>query len=90
MTESVELCSATCIGLPEWTDRCRENAERRVLEVEDSQRQSPGSSHFGYINEETAEQLSHGFIPRNTELNTKWAVTNFLDWTNWKNGRRCT
>ena len=49
--------------------------------------QSPGSSHFGYINEETAEQLSHGFIPRNTELNTKWVVTNFLDWTNWRKSK---
>jgi hypothetical protein len=48
--------------------------ERRVLEAVDSQ--SAGSSCFGYINEETVEQLSHGFIPRNMELNTKWAGRN--------------
>ena len=82
MSESQAFCSSTCLGLPEWTDCCSENCFKK-----------PGTSaaheadRFEYVGDQEAKQLAVGFTPKNTEVNTKWAVTNFQEWCEWRNSK---
>ena len=81
-SESQAFCSSTCLGLPEWTDWCSENRFKK-----------PGTcaaheaDRFKYVGDQEAKQLAVGFTPKNTEVNTKWAVTNFQEWCEWRNSK---
>ena len=72
MAESMKLCSPICLGLPQWTDCCGENSKGP---------QEENTRRFKHIDEQEAEELSHGFTPTNTAKNTKWALFNFQEWT---------
>ena len=75
MAESMKLCSPICLGLPQWTDCCGENSKGP---------QEENTRRFKHIDEQEAEELSHGFTPTNTAKNTKWALFNFQEWTIWR------
>ena len=91
------LCnSTTCLGLgPEWTHCCSKAQEQvedpsisSERQVEDPPTSSEPSERFvQFVGDDELSELSKGYTPKNTEANTKWALTNFHAWMQARNKR---
>ena len=42
--------------------------------------QEDDEDRFEFLTEEEHDRLKEGYVPRNTEKNTKWALSNFESW----------
>ncbi len=82
------LCGEpTCLGLPEWTDCCKNAAfAQEPPAVAPETTNGSASERFKYfVSDEQLSELSKGYTPKNTEASTKWALKNFLEWTKARN-----
>ena len=48
---------------------------------------APRSTRFCETSPKMLAKYSKGFVPENTAKNTNWAINNFKDWMDWRNGR---
>lgn len=79
------------LGMSDWTDSDSEKENddfqppKKRLKLPAS---SKGKTHFtDMVTSEELETLSQGFVPKNTEKNTKWAVSTFKQWIVSRNQR---
>ena len=85
-----ELCSAPfCLGLgPEWTACCQKTGEFASEENEATTSESTNDKRFNsFPTDEEADKIAVGYVPRNTEKTTKWALRNFEEWREVRNRR---
>ena len=79
--ERSSLCEYPfCLGLgPEWTKCCHNHPK------ESSESLGPTAKRFKFVQDNELQQLSKGFVPKNTATNTKWALKNFQAWKEARN-----
>ena len=82
-----------CLGLgPEWTSCCRKNEQPTALvsgvNGETSETGETKDQRFHtFLSDEDADKMALGYVPKNTEKSTKWALRNFEDWREVRNKR---
>ena len=70
--------------------KCKENCPpppKKSLSLKGKQKKTaavPAETHeddrFRFLTDEQHDKLKEGYIPKNTEKNTKWALSNFESW----------
>ena len=78
-----QFCSyRACLRLPEWTECCQKDDDDSTKIGDESKNIERFNS---FVTEEEADRLAAGFVPKNTEKSTKWALRNFEAWLEARN-----
>ena len=83
----------SCLGLPEWTMCCQENRSRANVATTSSELETVAADTAvtndkrfnSFLTADEAERIAVGYIPKNAEKTTKWAVRNFNEWRKVRN-----
>ena len=78
----------SCLGLPEWTMCCQENRSQANVATTFSELETVAADTAvtndkrfnSFLTADEAERIAVGYIPKNIEKTTKWAVRNFNEW----------
>ena len=78
--ESSSFCEyPACLGIgSEWTDCCRRSNEPESTV-------KPLAKRFKFIQDDKLQELSKGFVTKNTAMSTKWASKNLQSWKETRN-----
>ena len=66
--------------MAEWGRRPEGEPPKKLLKLSESQK-----DRFSYISAGEMEEICKGFVPVNTEKNTKWAMKCFNEWCSARN-----
>ena len=90
MAEANFQCQSSsnlCLGLPGWTACCPFDSAESDKENSSEGKTSKKARFEHSVSDDELQELSKGFIPKNTDTNTKWAVKNFTEWMKARNER---
>ena len=87
---ALQCSSPFCLGLgPEWTACCRKNEQPTVLVsgVDGETGETKNQRFHTFLSDDDADKMALGYVPKNTEKSTKWALRNFEEWREVRNQR---
>ena len=84
----------SCLGLPEWTTCCQENAnaattssEVETVAADTAVTNNERYERYSFLTADEAEKIAVRYVPKDTEKTTKWALWNFNEWREVQNRR---
>lgn len=91
---SKECCEWFRLGMGEWTESSEDDssaeseapAPRKKMKIS-VRKEKDKENRWQFVDETKEQALGMKFIPKNTVTSTKWAVSNFVSWSNSRNAQ---